>query len=281
MTRILGEPSEDLQNTIELMTTPQPANMGYPNECNQSCYYPGSETITKHEIEEVTRIMEARRIAPENTRLRKDSSEATFEIMQASAEKVDEPSSLGQIMTKGGTPFQVTLRRGDHSEEMTKICADLTRAVEFASSDQERLALLMLIESFNTGNYETFRDAQMQWVIDKAPRVEHCMGFLFGYRDPHGVRSEWQAAAGIVDLEETTKMGRLVEKSPELIRTLPWAVPDENDGKGPFEPIELVAPDFAIIHCKYNRIWVVAGLTSFQYWHQYQALSGRLQTLVS
>lgn len=79
------------------------------------------------------------------------------------------------------------------------------------------------------------------------------MGFLFGYRDPEGVRAEWQAAAGIADLKETTEMSRLVNKSTNLIRTLPWAVPDENDGKGPFEPSEIDTPDFAIIHCEYNN----------------------------
>lgn len=45
-------------------------------------------------------------------------------------------------------------------------------------------------------------------------------------------------------------MRRLVELAPEIIRTRPWAVPDEIDGKGPFEPSELDVPDFAIIHRK-------------------------------
>jgi dipeptidyl-peptidase-3 len=74
------------------------------------------------------------------------------------------------------------------------------------------------------------------------------MGFLFGYRDPYGMRAEWQASAGIALPEETSKMSQLVEKSPELVCTLPWAMPGENGGKGPFEPSELDVPDFAIIH---------------------------------
>lgn len=74
------------------------------------------------------------------------------------------------------------------------------------------------------------------------------MGFLFGYRDPHGARAEWQAAAGIADSEETSKMRQLVDMSTALIRTLPWAKADENNGKGPFEPSDMDIPDFAIIH---------------------------------
>lgn len=80
------------------------------------------------------------------------------------------------------------------------------------------------------------------------------MGFLFGYRDPHGVRAEWQATAGIADKQETDRMAKLVEMAPQLIRTLPWAAPGENDGRGPFESSELDVPDFAIIHCKLGSI---------------------------
>ncbi|KAJ5770411.1 uncharacterized protein N7511_002462 [Penicillium nucicola] len=37
-------------------------------------------------------------------------------------------------------------------------------------------------------------------------------------------------------------------RSTELLRTIPWAVPYQDDGKGPFEHSELDTPDFAIIH---------------------------------
>jgi dipeptidyl-peptidase-3 len=117
--------------------------------------------------------------------------------------------------------------------------------------DEEKTGLSQLVSSFRTGDYKIFRAAHKTWVKDKAPRVEHCMGFLFGYRDPHGTRAEWLAVAGIAHPKETNKMKQLVEKSSELIRTLPWAVPDENYGKGPFEPSEFDVPDFAIIHGEY------------------------------
>lgn len=196
----------------------------------------------------VTRKMEADKIATENTRLMKDSQNDAFEILQASAEKDSEPLLLGHVLVEEQRPFKVLLRRGDHCEEMVKICDDLTAARRLATTDEQRAALSQLIESFRTGNYETFRAAHKTWVTDQAHRVEHCMGFLFGYRDPHGARAEWQAAAGIADKEETIKMAQLVDMSPDLMRTFPWAVSGVNDGKGPFEPSELDVPDFAIIH---------------------------------
>jgi dipeptidyl-peptidase-3 len=141
------------------------------------------------------------------------------------------------------------LSRGDHTKEMAKICVELSEARKYAATDEQKTALSQLIESFRTGDYEIFRCAQKTWVKDKAPPVEYCMSFLFGYRDdPYGARADWLAVAGIAHPVETRKMRQLVEMSPGLIRTLPWAIPDENNGKGPFEPSELDVPDFAIIY---------------------------------
>lgn len=52
----------------------------------------------------------------------------------------------------------------------------------------------------------------------------------------------------IADLEETAKLTTLVKDSTKFIRTLPWAVPRENNGKGPFDNNELRSPDFSIAH---------------------------------
>lgn len=159
MAAILPEPSTNLRDTIELMTAHQPASMGHPTEESQSGYYPGSEKIIEEEIEAVKKLMEAKKIAPENTRLRKNSHEGVFEIMQASVETDNEPRFIGRIVLGDQPPFRVILCRGDHSEEMTKICAELTQALELATTEEQRVALSQLTESFRTGNYDAFRAA--------------------------------------------------------------------------------------------------------------------------
>lgn len=252
-----------LRRAIEPLMSPQPSTLGYSSKTSQSAYYPGSATLSIAEIEAVTRLMDAKKIAPENTRLRRSQTTDVFEILQASAEQDTEAILLGQVSTTGQErPVDVVIRRGDHQYEMNKICAELTAARKLATTEEQKLALSQLIASFRTGDYESFRAAHQTWVTDKAPRVEHCMGFLFGYRDPHGVRAEWQAAAGIADKQETDKMAKLIDMAPQLIRTLPWAMPGENDGRGPFEPSELDVPDFAIIHCKSGSMYCCGGRQS-------------------
>ncbi|KAI0441378.1 dipeptidyl peptidase III [Xylaria telfairii] len=272
MAKISPEASTKLEQIIVPMMSPQPSSFGYPKGTSQSNYYLGDEHITKLEIEAVSNLMTIKKIAPENTRLLKRTvgrpseheSSYFFEVLQASAERDPEPISLGEVTLDDERRVKVFLRRGDHGKEMEKIFFELSKASEKAANDTQKTALSHLIRSFSTGDYEAFREAHKTWVTDKAPRVEHCMGFLFGYRDPHGLRAEWQAAAGIVHPEETRKMSQLIERSTEFIRTLPWAVPNENNGKGPFEPSELDAADFAIIHVLASvssTVWEATNIT--------------------
>ena len=74
MASISPEASAKLEEIIDLMMAHQPANLGHADEGSQSGYYPGKERITKEEIEVITKLMEAKKVAPENTRLRNKPS---------------------------------------------------------------------------------------------------------------------------------------------------------------------------------------------------------------
>ncbi|KAJ5722471.1 hypothetical protein N7488_000506 [Penicillium malachiteum] len=86
------------------------------------------------EIEAITKLMETKKIAQENTRLRKVERGA-FEILQASAEK-DAPRYLGQINIDDQRIAKISLARGDHSSKMTKIYAELSEARKFANTEE-------------------------------------------------------------------------------------------------------------------------------------------------
>jgi dipeptidyl-peptidase III len=103
------------------------------------------------------------------------------------------------------------------------------------------------IESFSTGSLEAYRKSQETWVTDVSPRVENILGFVEPCRDPYSVRAEWEGVVCISDPDETSKLKALVDGSSKFICMLPWAVPGENDGKGPFEASLFQAPDFTIV----------------------------------
>jgi dipeptidyl-peptidase-3 len=136
MASVSAEASAKLEEILGTMMATQPANLGYPSETSQSSYYPSKGKITEGEIKAITKMMEARKIAPENTRLRKRThSNASvpdnfdvFEVPQASVEKDTVPQLLGDIEIGVHRRARVFLCRGDHSEEMGKIRAELTEA---------------------------------------------------------------------------------------------------------------------------------------------------------
>src|SRR5437773_5442191 len=96
---------------------------------------------------------------------------------------------------------------------------------------------------------ESYRESQKIWVEDMKPAIESILGFVETYRDPFGVRAEFEDMVGIVDTEETKVLTALTENSAAFIRRLPWAEGyTENDGKGPFETDLFDPPDFTSLH---------------------------------
>ena len=234
------------------MLTVPPYGLGFPSDSAQSAYYPGDSIITQDEIAAVSRLLEKHSILPENTRIQKVSSPEAdaFEVLQASIEQATE-LAVSQLPALGTV---IKLKPGDHSEELLKICASLYEAKNYAANEKQELFLSQYIESFRTGDLEVYRDSQRTWITDKSPRVENIFGFVEPYRDPYGIRAEFEGLVAIKDLEETRTLMKLVENSSTFIKRLPWAEQGENDDKGPFEKALFEPPDFTSIHCKLQRL---------------------------
>lgn len=238
-----------------------PFSLGYPGETTQSTYYPGNH-ISKEEIATVSQVLEQNSIFPENTRLRKLDADLEFELKIASSN--DE--SLGVLPLPDGRG-SVKLVMGDHAVELRKMCVELTQAADFASNELQRVFIEEYVESFRTGNLAKYRDSLRNWVKDKAPEIENIFGFVEPYRDPHGIRAEFEGLVAIADAAETRKLTRLVDNSTQFIRKLPWTSP-ENDGKGVFEKSLFDPPDLSSIHSKVLRESKNHPLTDIpKHWH--------------
>jgi dipeptidyl-peptidase-3 len=217
-------------------------HLGHTEDGHLTTYYPDSPSITKEEIDAVKEWTEKVGLLPENNRLVKTSS-GDFKILIASA-ITSIPSEDGDIgketefVIEDG-PFKgkkISLVYGDYSKEMSAIAEYIKKAAENAANETQRDMHLAYAKSFETGSMLAFKDSQRHWIKDKGPMIECNIGFIETYRDPAGIRGEWEGFASIVNIERTRAFGALVDKSPSLVPLLPWSAEFEKD--------KFLSPDF-------------------------------------
>ena len=112
-----------------------------------------------------------------------------------------------------------------------------------ANPDQSNM-IQKYIDSFTSGSIEDHKEASIIWVGDKSPPVESYIGFIETYRDPLGVRAEWEGFVAAVNRDESLKFDKLVEGSEALLSKLPWPTTFEKD--------VFLRPDFTSVRIKHN-----------------------------
>ncbi|KAI1322201.1 peptidase family M49 [Xylariaceae sp. FL0255] len=221
---------------------PAMMHLGYPAEGHMTTYYPNSPNITQAEIEAISSWMEKKGLLPENTRLVKADAN-TYEILIASAnttiprdggdvgKETEFTVEDGQLAGK-----KIKLVYGDYAKEMAAIAANTKKAAENADNENQEKAFKAYTQSFTDGSLLAFKDSQRFWILDKGPFVESNIGFIETYRDPAGIRGEWEGFAAVVNLERTRAFAGLVDAAPTLIPLLPWSQDFEKD--------KFLSPDF-------------------------------------
>jgi dipeptidyl-peptidase III len=175
-------------------------HLGYTDKGHLTTYYPDSPDITQEEIEAVSAWMGKKGLLPENTRLRKTGD--AFELLIASAVN-SVPASGGDIGKEteyeiedgllGGKAIKIVY--GDYATEMKNIADYITKAAENGDNTTQKNMHLAYAKSFDQGSLLAFKDSQRYWIRDKGPMVESNIGFIETYRDPAGIRGEWEGFA--------------------------------------------------------------------------------------
>ncbi|KAH3887281.1 dipeptidyl peptidase 3-like [Dreissena polymorpha] len=172
-----------------------------------------------------------------NTRLTKKSS-YEYEIRLASSETGDgfipgcdeELLKSHEFLAEGADePVTFHVTRGDYSKLLAKVVSCFEKAKEFVTNEMESHMMDMYIASFTTGSVESHKDMARIWIKNKWPSVETFIAFLECYRDPLGVRGEFEAFVGIVNKERSAMYEELVDNTVRLLKNLPWPPEYEMD----------------------------------------------------
>ncbi|KZF26332.1 dipeptidyl-peptidase III [Xylona heveae TC161] len=217
-------------------------HLGYTDEGHLTTYYPDSPTITKEEITLIGDFLEKKKLLLENTRLRKTGG-GDFELLIASGttKLSDGGSDVGkeeEWPLEGNLDGKkLRLVFGDYANEMAKITDAISGAEKYAANETQVKMHQEYAKSFRTGSLEAFKQSQRHWIQDKSPDVECDLGFVETYRDPHGVRGEWEGFVSMVNQERTRAFGKLVASAESMIPKLPW--------NKEFEKDKFLSPDFS------------------------------------
>lgn len=219
-------------------TEPEAANLlGYADNGHVTTYY--SSNIKKEEIDTIQSILADKGVLPENTRLFKKTDGSGFQLLigsaNTSADSSDSslPSSTIKLPDGLGT---LEFVYGDHKVEFARIVEELEGAYKNAENPTQEKMLRAYIDSFKSGSMEAHKLSQKYWVKDIGPKVETNIGFIETYRDPSGVRGEWEGLVAMINTERTKKFSELVTSAKNYIKQLPW--PQE------FEKDVFTPPDF-------------------------------------
>ncbi|CAI9633927.1 unnamed protein product [Alternaria burnsii] len=211
-------------------------HLGYPGAGHISTYYPDSPDITSERISSVSDFLEGKGLLPENTRIRKTKDGYEVLIASASDSPAAEQRDLKESEWTMDDGSKLKLVFGDYSKEMDTIAYHIEQAKKYAANDHQVKMMEEYSKSFRTGSLQAFKESQKAWVQDKGPQVESDIGFIETYRDPHGIRGEWEGFVAMVNKERTRAFGKLVETAPQYIPLLPW---DKS-----FEKDKFLSPDF-------------------------------------
>jgi dipeptidyl-peptidase-3 len=179
-------------------------------------------------------------ISPYNTRLFKEN-ETTYELRIASSLRdgsnpsPNDPISclLGSHQYKNVT---ITITRGDYSPLMNRMVLQLQEAKNHSANDNQSNMIEYYIQCFTNGSIDAHKEGSRYWIKDKGPVVETYIGFIESYRDPYGVRGEYEGFVAIVNKEMSRKFTNLVSSAETFLPLLPW--PKE------FEKDVFLRPDF-------------------------------------
>ncbi|PCH94586.1 MAG: dihydrofolate reductase [Bacteroidetes bacterium] len=141
--------------------------------------------------------------------------EAFYDKMKVKGEK--HPISYGLnsklIKTDEGIVEQVWKVGGMYSNAITEIVSWLKKASEVTENANQKKAIDLLTEYYETGDLATFDAYNIAWVQDTASRVDVINGFIEVYGDAIGYRGAYESVLSIKDMEASKRIAAISDEA--------------------------------------------------------------------
>ncbi|MEW6702943.1 MAG: dihydrofolate reductase [Bacteroidota bacterium] len=121
-----------------------------------------------------------------------------------------EPISYGlnsKLVKEKGEIFERHWKSNSmYAGAIEKIIFWLKKAVEVAENDQQKKALQLLIEYYETGDLKKWDEYNITWVKDTSSVIDVVNGFIEIYNDPLGRRATYESVVSFKDMEATKRI---------------------------------------------------------------------------
>lgn len=115
-----------------------------------------------------------------------------------------------KLVKEGGNIFEKVWKVGGmYSAAISKIVYWLNKAAGVAENPQQKKALNLLIQYYNTGDLAIFDQYSIAWVNDTASRLDVVNGFIEVYDDPLGRKGSFESVVSMKDLDASKKINTI------------------------------------------------------------------------
>ncbi|MEA3318334.1 MAG: dihydrofolate reductase [Bacteroidota bacterium] len=94
---------------------------------------------------------------------------------------------------------------GMYSAVIEKIIFYLKKAIEYTENENQKKAVLLLIDYYKTGDLQIFDKYSIAWLNDLASDIDFTNGFIENYGDPLGYKASWEAIVNFKNIEASKR----------------------------------------------------------------------------
>lgn len=144
--------------------------------------------------------------------------EAFYKKKKATGKDAERPISYGLNSklvknANGEIEERVWMVGGMYDPAIKGIVSWLELAAGVAENPQQKLALELLADYYETGDLEIWDQYNIAWVQDTTSTVDYINGFVEVYNDPLGYRGSMETVVEIKDLDASAKMKVIAENA--------------------------------------------------------------------
>ncbi|ELT96112.1 hypothetical protein CAPTEDRAFT_110850, partial [Capitella teleta] len=202
---------EDLWSRVGAMIfdlTPRLQKLGFGQKGITS-YFSGNCVHADAELAQ--KFLNSKDLSAYNTRLFKfeENGKTIYEVRLAASQTSQAgdsglPFGEHQFTDKSVTTnFRVV--QGDYAPLMNLVVQNLLKAKDFAANEHESRMLEEYAKSFSSGSIDAHKEGSRHWIKNKGPIIETYIGFIESYRDPYGVRGEFEGFVAMVNKDMSAK----------------------------------------------------------------------------